>query len=268
MASFGSECFLVTETGHAYCQRRQTRMFLVYWIDEFKEYTLSNDKIAVTLEERQTVGKGLGQLKRDGKVPAVIHNHGQESVIAQANYQDIVKLYNQAGKHHAVDVTVGDKKFLTIIKDVDYEPKKHQIRHVVFGAIRQNEEVETEVPIVFEGDAPAEKASLLVIRQLDHVQVKALPRDLIDEIKVSIEGLAEIGDKISVADLQVPEGITVLTEPEHGIAVVEETKAQMSEESEEEGAEGEEGAESEDGEAGEGDSDNAKGDKKESGEEE
>jgi len=216
---------------------------------------LSNDKIAIKLEERKTVGKGLGQLKRDGMVPTVIHNHGQESVIAQGSYQDLVKLYNKAGKHHAVDVTVGDQKFLTIIKDADFEPKKHKLRHVVFGAIRQNEEVETEVPVVFDGDAPAEKASLLVIRQLDHVQVKALPRDLINEIKVSVEGLVEIGDKITVADLQIPEGITVLTEPEHGIAVVEETPAQVSEEDEaaeaaaEAAAEGEEGAEgSEEGE--------------------
>lgn len=207
---------------------------------------MSNEQIAVTLEERKTVGKGLGQLKRDGKVPAVIHNHGKESVIAQGNYQDMVKLYDRAGKHHAVDVTVGGKKFLTIIKDVDFEPKKHTLRHLVFGAIRQDEEVETEVPIVFEGDAPAEQTGLLVIRQLDHVQVKALPRDLIDEIKVNIDGLAEIGDKISVADLQVPQGITVLTEEEHGIAVVEETPAQESEEAaEEEAAEGEEGAEGE-----------------------
>lgn len=207
---------------------------------------MSNEKIAVTLEERKTVGKGLGKLKRDGKVPAVIHNHGKDSVLAQGNYQEMVKLYGKAGKHHAVDVSVGDQKFLTIIKDVDFEPKKHKLRHVVFSAIRQNEEVETEVPIVFEGDAPAEKASLMVIRQLDSVQVKALPRDLIDEIKVSVEGLAEVGDKISVADLQVPSGITVLTEAEHGIAVVEETPAQVSEESEE--AEGEEGAEGESGE--------------------
>lgn len=230
---------------------------------------MSNDQIAVTLEERQTVGKGLGQLKRDGKVPAVIHNHGQDSVIAQGNYQDLVKLYNKAGKHHAVDVTVGGKKFLTIIKDVDFEPKKHQIRHIVFGAIRQNEEVETEVPVVFEGDALAEKASLLVIRQLDHVQVKALPRDLIDEIKVSVEGLVEIGDKITVADLQVPEGITVLTEQEHGVAVVEDTPAVQSEAAEEEAAEGEEGAEGEavEGEAAEGDADAAKSDSKESSEE-
>ncbi len=215
---------------------------------------MSNEQISVTLEERKVVGKGLGQLKRDGKVPVVVHNHGQPSVIAQGDYQALVKLYSKAGKHHAIDVYVGDQKFLTIIKDVDFEPKKHMLRHLVFGAIRQDEEVETEVPIVFEGEAPAERVGLLVIRQLENVQVKALPRDLVDELKVNIDGLAEIGDKISVADLQVPEGITVVTEPEHGIAVVEETPAQESEEAEaeegEEGAEGEQGAEGEASEGG------------------
>lgn len=204
---------------------------------------MSQDQIAVTLEERSVVGKGLSQLKRDGHVPVVIHNHGKDSVLAQGEYQALTKLYAQAGKHHAVDVTVGGQKFLTIIKDVDFEPKKHQLRHIVFGAIRQDEEVETEVPVVFEGDAPAERAGLMVIRQLDHVEVKALPRDLVDELKVSIEGLAEIGDRISVADLQVPNGVTVITDPEHGVAVVEETPAQESEEAAEEAAEGEEGAE-------------------------
>lgn len=214
---------------------------------------MSNETIAVTLEPRQTVGKGLGQLKRGGIVPVVIHNHGQESVIAQGDYQMLVKMYQQAGKHHAVDVTVDGQKFLTIVKDADFEPKKHRLRHIVFGAIRQNEEIETEVPIVFEGDAPAEKVGLLIIRQLDHVQVKALPRDLVDEIKLDISGLTEVGDRLSVADLQIPNGITMLTEDEHGVAIVEETPAQESEEAAEEAAaEGEEGeaAEGEGGDAG------------------
>lgn len=221
---------------------------------------MSNDQIAVTLKKRETVGKGLGHLKRSGKIPAVIHNHGQDSVIVEGDYLDIVKMYNKAGKHHAVDVTVDGKKFLTIIKDVDFEPKKNQIRHIVFGAIRQDEKVETEVPIIFTGDSPAVKAGLLVIRQLDNIKVEALPRDLVNEVTVSIESLTEIGDKLTVIDIEIPEKVTLLTEPEHAVAVVEETKAQLSEESEGEAAEGEEGEVTEDGETKPGD--------KETGEEE
>lgn len=226
---------------------------------------MSKQDISLTLEKRDIVGKGLNKLKQDGHIPAVIHNHGKESLVVRGTYIDILKVYQQAGKHHPVTVKVGDQSFLTIIKDADFEPKKHMLRHVVFGAIRQDEKVETEVPIAYVGDAPAEKTGLLVIHQLDHVQVEALPKDLIDEIKVSVESLVEIGDKISVADLQVPAGVTVLTDIEHPIAVVEETPAQISEEDEaaealegEEGEAGEEGAESAEGSEDSGDKQESK----------
>lgn len=209
---------------------------------------MSNQDITLTLEKRDVVGKGLNKLKQSGQIPAVIHNHGSDSIIVSGAYTDVVKVFQLAGKHHPVSVKVDSDTYLTIIKDADFEPKKNKLRHVVFGAIRQDEKVETEVPIVFVGDAPAEKAGLMVIKQLDHVEIEALPRDLVDELKISIEKLAEIGDRITVADLDIPNGVTILTEPEHPIAVVEETKAQISEE--EEAAEA---AEGEEGEAAEGD---------------
>ena len=141
---------------------------------------------------------------------------------------------------------------MALIRSVDFEPKKNQLRHVVFNAIKQDEKQKTEVPIHFVEDAeiPAEKAGLMVIRQLDAVEIEALPKDLIDELTVDPSSLAEIGDKITVADIKVPAGIEILTEAEHPIATVEETKAQMSEEAEaEETAEGEEGESSEGGES-------------------
>ncbi len=97
---------------------------------------------------------------------------------------------------------------------------------------------------------PAEKIGLVVLHQLDTVQVEALPKDLPDALTIDGAKLAEMHDKIVVADLTVPAGVTILTDPEHPIATVVETKAQMSEEAEEaEAAEGEEGAEGAEGEA-------------------
>lgn len=217
---------------------------------------MSKDDITLSLEKRDVVGKGLAELRKDGRVPAVIHNHGEDSVVVSAPYIDLLKVYQQAGKHHPVNLTVGSDKYLALIREADFEPKKNQLRHIVFSAIRQNEKQQTEVPIHFaEGEIPAEKAGLMVIRQLEAVEIEALPKDLVDELTVDVSALAEIGDKVVVADIKVPEGVTILTEPEHPIATVEETKAQISEEAaEEEAAEGEEGeaaegAEAESGEA-------------------
>lgn len=194
---------------------------------------MSGQDITVKLEIRETIGKGLGNLRRSGSVPAVIHDHGKESVHVMGNYTEMYKTYINAGKHHPVNITVGNKKYMALIKDADFEPRKHMLRHLVFNAIKADEKQQTEVPIKLVGEIPAEKAGLLVITPLDVVEIEALPKDLIDEIEVDASRLTEIGDKLTVADIKVPGSISLLTEPEHTIAVVEETPAQVSEEAEE-----------------------------------
>lgn len=202
------------------------------------------------LQERQVVRKKLAGLRADGLVPAVIHNHGQPSVLVNGDERLLTKIYHEAGKHHPLNLKVGSQDFLALIKDVHYHPVKRRIDHIVFQAIRRDEKVEAEVPIhLTEGEIPAEKAGHMILHQLDHVQVEALPANLPDEFVVDPSVLVELGDKITVADLKVPEGVSVLTDAEHPIATVVETKAQISEEEEaaeaEEGVEGEEGAEGE-----------------------
>lgn len=200
---------------------------------------MSNDKIVLNLEQRTTIGKGLGQLRGQGLVPAVIHNHGEESIHVMAPETELGKIYRTAGKHSPVDLKVGDKKYLALIKDVHFNPVKNRMHHMVFQAIRLNEKVEAEVPIHLEGDIPAEKIGLMVLHQLDTVAVEALPRDLPEEVVADASMLAELHDKITVRDLKAPSGVTILTDPEHPIATVVETRAQMAEEAAE-AAEGEE----------------------------
>jgi len=190
------------------------------------------------LEERTTVRKGLNNLRREGMVPAVIHNHGQASVLVVAPEAELGKLYQAAGKHHPLNLKVGNDSYLALIKDVDINPVKRRMRHVVFQAIRQDEAVEAEIPLHWEGEVPAEKIGLEVQRQLDTVEVEALPKDLPDQLIVDATMLAELGDKITVGDLKVPAGVTVITDPERPIATVVEPKEQVIEEPEAEVVEG------------------------------
>lgn len=203
-----------------------------------------SEDITLTLEKREAVGKGVKQLRRDGLLPAVIHDHGKESVHVMGPYMELYKMYQSAGKHHPVNLTVGGKKYLALIKDAHFEPRKHNLQHLVFNAIKQDQKVEAEIPVVFEGDPEAEKTGLMILRQLEAVQVEALPKDLPDELSIDISGLAEVGDKLQVADLTVPANVTILTEPEHPIATVDEPRAHAA-------AEAEEGATNESSEGGE-----------------
>ena len=199
---------------------------------------MSTDTISLEMTQRETTGSKVKALRREGTIPAVIHNHGKESIIAQAPHLALSKVYSLAGKHHPVELSVGKDKYFGIIKEVDMDPKKNMLRHVVFNAIRRDEKIKAEIPVELTGEEiPAEIAGYMVITNLDMVEVEALPHKLPDTLVASKESLAEIGDKITVADLTVPEGVEIITEAEHPVATVEETRAQISEEDEEAEAE-------------------------------
>jgi large subunit ribosomal protein L25 len=191
---------------------------------------MSGDKIEVELEERKTLGKGLAKLRHEGKIPAVIHERGKASQHVMGDYAKLTKIYAHAGKHHPVQIHVGDKQHLAMIKEADFHPAKNRLRHLVFQAINRNEKVTAEIPVVLVGEEiPAEIAGHIVLPQLDTLQVEALPNNLPDKIEADARRLAEVGDKLTVADLKVPEGVTILTEPETSVAVVEMPKDQLAE---------------------------------------
>jgi ribosomal protein L25 (general stress protein Ctc) len=108
---------------------------------------MANIDAPVKLEQRTVLGKGLGHLRQDGIVPAVIHNHGQESVHVMGPEMELVKIYQAAGKHHPLNLEVGSDKYLALIKDAHFDPVKRRLQHVVFQAIKQDEKVEAEHPI-------------------------------------------------------------------------------------------------------------------------
>lgn len=185
----------------------------------------------VKLAPRAVVRKGLETLRHDGMVPAVIHNFGQDSILVSGPELELISIYREAGKHHPLNLEVGDQKFLALIKDAHFHPAKRNLEHIVFQAIRQDEAVEAEVPIHLEGEIPAEKAGFTIFHQLDTLQIEALPKDLPDQLVVDATKLAELGDKLTVADIRLPSGVTLQDEEmaEHPIATVIETKAMQSE---------------------------------------
>ncbi len=217
---------------------------------------MAQDAINLTLTPRDVTGKAVRQLRRDGQVPAVIHDHGKESVVVQAEYLQLLKVWQQAGKHHPVQLKAGDQTYTALIKTATFDPKKHQLTHVVFNAVDRNQKVEAEIPVrarYEEGNesSPAERNGLIVLTQLDVIQVKAIPTKLPDFLEYDAEKLVEVGDHATVADLTIPEGVEVETDAEQSIATVYEPSAIAAANdaaagtAEETVAESEEGAEAE-----------------------
>jgi large subunit ribosomal protein L25 len=189
-----------------------------------------SDQITLAVEPRETLGKGVKRLRRQGMVPGVIHDHGKESVHIQAEYQALHKVYVSAGRHHPVQVDAGGKKYTTIIKSATFDPRYNSLTHIVFGAIKANEKVDAEIPVhptYAEGNdsSPAERAGLIVLAQTGTVPVKALSKDLPDSLTYDAEKLVAVGDQVTVADLKLPDGVELDIEPEHVIVTVFEPSA-------------------------------------------
>ena len=191
---------------------------------------MAQDAINLTLEPRDVTGKAVKHLRREGTVPAVIHDHGKSSIVVQGDYMTLLKVWQKAGKHHPVNLKAGDQTFTALIKTAEFDPRKHMLTHVVFNAVDKNQKVEAEVPVharYEEGNesSPAERNGLIVLTHLDVVQVKAIPSKIPDLFEYDAEKLVEIGDNVTVADLTIPEDVELLTEPEHSIATVYEPSA-------------------------------------------
>jgi large subunit ribosomal protein L25 len=188
------------------------------------------EDVLLAVDKREIVGKAVKQLREQGLVPAVIHDHGGESVHIVAEYVPLLKAYKAAGKHHTVTLKGAGKEYTALIKSADFDPKKHELRHVVFNAVRANQKVDAEIPVrvKYQDDndaSPAERAGLVVLHQLEVVEVEALPKNLPDALYFDGEKLAEVGDHLTVADLIVPEGVIVKTDPSHPVATVFEPSA-------------------------------------------
>jgi large subunit ribosomal protein L25 len=188
------------------------------------------EEIVLALEHRDVTGKAVKRLRSQGFVPAVIHDHGKDSVIVMGQYVDVAKAYQHAGKNHPVSLKAGSKQYMALIKTVDFDPKKHLLRHVVFNAVKANEKVTAEVPVHVKYDegneaSPAERNGFVVLNQLEVVEVEALPKDLPEALYFDGEKLVEVGDHVTVADLIVPKNVTVKAEETHPLATVFEPSA-------------------------------------------
>lgn len=170
------------------------------------------NKVTLNLDTRVVQGKKVARLRLEGVTPAVIYGNGFEPMNVQAPHNIIEKVFRDAGTHTPVHLTIGSKKKIAMIKDVDKEPTKGTIRHISFHAVKQNEPVTTDVPIHLtgQGESEAEKAGLIVLQSLEKIEVKALPMDLPEALEISVDALHAAGDRLTVADIQLPKNVELV----------------------------------------------------------
>jgi large subunit ribosomal protein L25 len=165
--------------------------------------------ISLKLETRLAVGKQVAKLRQTGMVPSVVYGGSAEPISTQSPLVETTKVAHSAGKHSPVDLTINGKKTLAIIKSIDMDPVKHTLRHVAFHTIKSDEKIVTEVPIILIGlgESVAERAGLVVLQAIEHIEIRAIPANLPESIEMSIIDLATDEDKLTIADVKLPTGV-------------------------------------------------------------
>jgi len=204
------------------------------------------------VDARAVLGKQTKRLRRAGTVPGVVFGKGTDSIPVQVDAKRFEALYHAAGRTTIFQLTVpGAGAKSAIIKSVQRHPLSGRAVHVDFFLPDLTAEMQVDVPLVFNGEAPAiEATGGSLFTALDHIKVRALPADLPHEVAVDLSPLVDLDATIHVSDLLVlGERVTVLNDPDELVAkvmpprVLEEVLAPEVEG--EEGEEGEEGAEGE-----------------------
>lgn len=182
--------------------------------------------IELKAQKREVTGKKVHTIRKEGFVPATIYQHGKESVNVQVEYQPFVKVFASAGYGQPVHIEIDGKSRLAMIKNVHVDPAKNTYMHVEFHAVRADRVVEAEIPVHIVGNVPAEQTGNFLVRQNDHVIVRAKPGDLPEEYELSAETLVNPGDSLTVADIKdVGSGVEMISEPELTLVTVEEPRA-------------------------------------------
>ena len=165
--------------------------------------------ITLKLDTRTAEGKQVAKLRAEGLVPSVVYGGHADPINTQSGIVETTKVAAHAGKHTPISLMIDGKKKLAIIKSIERDPVKRRVRHIAFHTIKQNEIITTQVPIhlVGQGESEAEKAGLVVLQAIEHVDIKAKPADLPEALELSIAGLVTNEDKLTLGDIKLPTGV-------------------------------------------------------------
>lgn len=176
-------------------------------------------EVALQAEVREERGKGPARrLRAAGKVPGTVYGRGMDAVAVKVDARELAHtLSTDAGANVLIDLKVGTETHLTLARSLDKHPIRGTILHVDFLKIARDVAITVDVPIHFDGEARGVKEGGVLEHHLWQLHVECLPGNVPERINIDVSNM-DIGSLIRVADVQIPEGVTMLT-PEEDIIV-------------------------------------------------
>lgn len=207
---------------------------------------------------REEIGRNkIKGLKKEGMIPSIIYGNKSTPIPITLEQKELLKVYQNSafGRNTLISFKIKNGSKVseeTVISHiVTLHPVSKQIIHVDFLKIDLKKEITAEAPLRLEGTSAGQKLGGILIQNTRTVTVSCLPTDIPEYIEVDISQI-EVGESITVGDLDTNDTFKVLTDPTGMVVHVEAPKVEQESTDDEDGAEEGETAEGADGTATEG----------------
>ena len=177
--------------------------------------------------------RAMKRLRDAGLVPAVLYGLKQEPRLLQLN-QTLLESFLRDGSR-TIELKLENHVQAALLKDVQYDHLGDRVIHADFQRLDMAETIQVRVPVKFTGMPKGQSVGGIVEHKVTELEVECLPGRIPDELIIALADL-DVGQSLHVRDLDMPEGVKCLLDPEAVVASV----TVVSEDEEEAAAEGEE----------------------------
>lgn len=182
--------------------------------------------VVLAFETREGRGSHKAEkLRRAGKTPGVIYGHKEGTLSIAVSHETLF----EAVKHNVrvVDLQGQGKTEKALIKDLQWDYLGKDILHVDFERVGVDERIKITIHIELRGVAPGIAGGGILDQQIHALHVECLAISIPDNVRVAI-GELQKGQAIHVRDLKLPEGVTVLDDPDAIVVQVAEPRAETA----------------------------------------
>lgn len=192
-----------------------------------------SDKNSLTAAVRTEFGKGSARrARREGQVPAVLYGHKTEPRHLLLGALEFAAILRYAGTNALLTLDIEGEEQLALPKQIDVHPLTRIIEHTDLLVVKKGEKVIVEIAVLVTGEAAP---GTLVTSDADYIEVEVEATNIPEEFELSIAGV-EAGTQFTAADVTLPAGAALISDPETLLVNVIEAPTEADLESDEEEA--------------------------------
>ena len=178
------------------------------------------DNVELQAKERSERGKNAARrLRASGMVPAVLYGDGSGATALAVPDRVVDYTLHHLGDNALYDIDMGSGGSTARIVDVQRDPVTGRLVHVDFAPVNMRERIQVTVPLHVVGEAPGAEEGGVLQQVAYEVQIETLPGDIPQELTLDVSSLG-MNENLTLADLTLPDGITLLSDPEEVAATV------------------------------------------------